>query len=208
MNLLEQAFCSWLGAVVMFLFISTNGGPATWLSVAFFVCTCVFPQQRLREAATLVAPWVAAAVGLLVALRGTDAVAAIARPLFAPRTARTSSSRAKLEEVIERVKGLRTNTFTPIDDLSVRELLTLAKERSLPITPGQERKDLVARVKNACATSHETCVVCSDDFVRGDILRVLPTCRHTFHLECLDRWAYSTAARGTTLKCPICSAAL
>ena len=119
-----------------------------------------------------------------------------------------SPQKAKRELMGHPIPPRAEDTFTPIDDLSVRELLTLAKERSLPITPGQERKDLVARVKNACATSHETCVVCSDDFVRGDILRVLPTCQHTFHLECLDRWAYSTAARGTTLKCPICSAAL
>ena len=143
-----------------------------------------------------------------MALRGTDAVAAIAASVRTANGSHASSSRAKLEEVIERVKGLRTNTFTPIDDLSVRELPL--SQRAVPYLSrrGQERKDLVARVKNACATSHETCVVCSDDFVRGDILRVLPTCQHTFHLECLDRWAYSTAARGTTLKCPICSAAL
>ena len=194
----------------MFLFISTNGGPATLLSVALFVCTCL-PHQPLREAASRFAPIAVAVVGLLVALRGPrawfDAVAEIARPAFAPRTDRTAS-RAKLEEVIERVKGLRTRIFTPIDDLSVRELMSLAKERSVSVTPGQERKELVASVKDACATSQETCVVCSEDFARGDILRVLPTCAPTFHLECLDRWAYSTAARGTALKCPICSAAL
>ena len=196
----------------MFLFISTNGGPATSLSVALFVCTCV--DSPLREAVSRFAPIVVAVVGLLVALRGTegprawfDAVAEIARPAFAPRTDRTAS-RAKLEEVIERVKGFRTRIFTPIDDLSVRELMSLAKERSVSVTPGQERKELVASVRDACATSHETCVVCSEDFARGDILRVLPTCAHTFHLECLDRWAYSTALRGTALKCPICSAAL
>ena len=58
----------------MFLFISTNGGPATSLSVALFVCTCV--DSPLREAVSRFAPIVVAVVGLLLQATGSAASAA------------------------------------------------------------------------------------------------------------------------------------
>lgn len=42
------------------------------------------------------------------------------------------------------------------------------------------------------------CVVCLNDFQEQDTLRVLPSCNHGFHLDCIDVWLQSNA------NCPLC----
>ncbi|KAM7501450.1 hypothetical protein LguiB_000354 [Lonicera macranthoides] len=42
------------------------------------------------------------------------------------------------------------------------------------------------------------CVVCLNDFQEQDTLRVLPSCSHGFHLDCIDLWLQSNA------NCPLC----
>nr|XP_043635570.1 RING-H2 finger protein ATL16-like [Erigeron canadensis] len=42
------------------------------------------------------------------------------------------------------------------------------------------------------------CVVCLNDFKEMDTLRVLPSCHHGFHLDCIDVWLQNNA------NCPLC----
>ncbi|XP_022889450.1 NEP1-interacting protein-like 2 [Olea europaea var. sylvestris] len=42
------------------------------------------------------------------------------------------------------------------------------------------------------------CTICLQDFENGDCARMLPRCRHSFHLHCTDEWLIRN---GT---CPIC----
>uniref|UniRef100_A0ACD6A3X5 Uncharacterized protein n=1 Tax=Avena sativa TaxID=4498 RepID=A0ACD6A3X5_AVESA len=44
------------------------------------------------------------------------------------------------------------------------------------------------------------CAVCLAQFADADMLRLLPRCRHAFHLDCVDRWLRSRAS------CPLCRA--
>merc|ERR1712071_405905 len=43
-----------------------------------------------------------------------------------------------------------------------------------------------------------TCNICLEKFERGDNVRKITYCSHTFHKECIDRWLSQVAS------CPIC----
>ncbi|KAI4319758.1 hypothetical protein MLD38_033320 [Melastoma candidum] len=42
------------------------------------------------------------------------------------------------------------------------------------------------------------CIVCLSLLEEGEIMRILPNCRHVFHTECIDRWLWSHTI------CPVC----
>ncbi|KAI3818824.1 hypothetical protein L1987_12645 [Smallanthus sonchifolius] len=42
------------------------------------------------------------------------------------------------------------------------------------------------------------CAVCLSSFEDGQMIRVLPNCKHHFHAECIDKWL------GSQSSCPIC----
>ncbi|KAG9439717.1 hypothetical protein H6P81_019882 [Aristolochia fimbriata] len=46
------------------------------------------------------------------------------------------------------------------------------------------------------------CCVCLEGIERGQRTRVLPLCKHSFHLACLDQWLARNAA------CPVCRTSL
>ncbi|CAL5014172.1 unnamed protein product [Urochloa decumbens] len=46
----------------------------------------------------------------------------------------------------------------------------------------------------------QECAVCLGDFCAGERLRLLPPCRHAFHIDCIDAWLHATAS------CPLCRA--
>ncbi|KAK3006640.1 hypothetical protein RJ639_016418 [Escallonia herrerae] len=45
----------------------------------------------------------------------------------------------------------------------------------------------------------ESCSICLAEFERGELLRVLPRCKHMFHKDCIDQWLPSRS-----LHCPVC----
>lgn len=46
------------------------------------------------------------------------------------------------------------------------------------------------------------CAVCLSEFLEKDKLRLLPTCGHAFHINCIDTWLLSNST------CPLCRGAL
>ena len=46
------------------------------------------------------------------------------------------------------------------------------------------------------------CAVCLTEFAEDDRLRLLPKCKHAFHLECIDTWLLSNST------CPLCRRSL
>ncbi|KAG2678945.1 hypothetical protein I3760_11G027900 [Carya illinoinensis] len=42
------------------------------------------------------------------------------------------------------------------------------------------------------------CAVCLENFMMGDKCRLLPNCKHSFHVQCIDSWVLKTPV------CPIC----
>ncbi|EAW13845.1 putative RING finger domain protein [Aspergillus clavatus NRRL 1] len=63
-----------------------------------------------------------------------------------------------------------------------------------------ERHATPAPGENESPTDHPnfSCPICTDDFIKGQDLRVLP-CNHQFHPECIDPWLVNVS--GT---CPLC----
>ena len=48
----------------------------------------------------------------------------------------------------------------------------------------------------------EICAICLDNLSEGEICRVLPDCKHIFHLNCVDQWLSKVPA------CPVCRRSL
>lgn len=53
------------------------------------------------------------------------------------------------------------------------------------------------------SNSHEEeppqgCTVCLSEFEKDDIIRLLPKCNHSFHVDCIDMWFHSHST------CPLC----
>jgi hypothetical protein len=52
----------------------------------------------------------------------------------------------------------------------------------------------------AAAPTTVECVVCLEELEEGDVVRVLPACRHFFHASCIDAWLRKRST------CPVCRA--
>ncbi|CAN4096702.1 unnamed protein product [Withania somnifera] len=52
---------------------------------------------------------------------------------------------------------------------------------------------------STCGEPQEvTCAICLQDFIDGDSARLLPSCKHLFHTQCIDEWLITHGS------CPIC----
>ena len=50
----------------------------------------------------------------------------------------------------------------------------------------------------APAAGGAECAICLGEFADGDAVRLLPRCRHGFHVHCIDTWLSAHSS------CPIC----
>ncbi|KAM7503360.1 hypothetical protein LguiB_002264 [Lonicera macranthoides] len=48
--------------------------------------------------------------------------------------------------------------------------------------------------------AHQECTVCLSMLEEGEMIKLLPNCKHNFHSECIDKWL------GSHSTCPICRA--
>ncbi|WVZ96681.1 hypothetical protein U9M48_042286 [Paspalum notatum var. saurae] len=68
--------------------------------------------------------------------------------------------------------------------------------RALPVF-AWESKEAVA----AAGGGAEMCAVCLGEMEDGELGRLLPACRHVFHVACIDAWL------GVSSTCPVCRTA-
>ncbi|TKY62369.1 RING-H2 finger protein ATL16 [Spatholobus suberectus] len=73
-----------------------------------------------------------------------------------------------------------------LDESAIREIPTLE------FTNGDVEKN-----QSVCG-----CVVCLTEFQEHDMLKVLPNCKHAFHVHCIDIWLQTNA------NCPLCRSSI
>ncbi|XP_019186238.1 PREDICTED: RING-H2 finger protein ATL52-like [Ipomoea nil] len=57
---------------------------------------------------------------------------------------------------------------------------------------------LLARKRDDFRVDQRECVVCLGEMEDGETVRLLPDCRHAFHVPCIDRWFVAHS------NCPVC----
>lgn len=72
-----------------------------------------------------------------------------------------------------------------------------AKNPNTDTNEGKPTTDPTANTPPDADASNFSCPICTDDFVKGQDIRVLP-CNHNFHPECIDPWLVNVS--GT---CPL-----
>lgn len=90
-------------------------------------------------------------------------------------------------------------------DTTSAQLLEMMKIRSIA-TEGIMEKDELIQLLTKHRNHNETCCICCEEYEIGDPLRVLKRCRHEFHVECIDQWAYTQKQPVPT--CPLCKSPL
>ena len=48
---------------------------------------------------------------------------------------------------------------------------------------------------------NDTCCICLSQFVNGERIRILPSCKHEFHSDCISQWAKTFATKGRSSFC-------
>ncbi|KAK6943911.1 Zinc finger, RING-type [Dillenia turbinata] len=66
--------------------------------------------------------------------------------------------------------------------------------KKIPIVSYSSKKSDIFRVDQV------ECVVCLGELADGDLVRLLPICKHAFHVSCIDKWFMARSS------CPICRA--
>ncbi|WVZ54800.1 hypothetical protein U9M48_005546 [Paspalum notatum var. saurae] len=75
---------------------------------------------------------------------------------------------------------------------------------SAELSKKQSALVLIGRIPEAVYEAAEAgagaaeCAICLGEFADGDSVRLLPTCRHGFHVRCIDLWLSAHSS------CPIC----
>ena len=54
------------------------------------------------------------------------------------------------------------------------------------------------KIKACDAILNESCLICIENYKKGEFKRELPKCKHYFHKKCIDKWLKKKA------NCPIC----
>ncbi|GJN15415.1 hypothetical protein PR202_gb02328 [Eleusine coracana subsp. coracana] len=68
------------------------------------------------------------------------------------------------------------------------------------LQPAAIRRIPTFRYKISNNIKKSDCAVCLAEFRDGERLLLLPSCRHAFHIDCIDAWLQATA------NCPLCRA--
>jgi len=106
-----------------------------------------------------------------------------------------------------------TEEFKSPDELqeaSIAELKQRLARRDVDFAGCVERRELVELLVKyrGGPSNNDTCCICCEEYQTGDVLRLLRKCKHEFHLECLDKWAFTSVNSPRAPSCPLCNQGL
>ncbi|KAL5795206.1 hypothetical protein ACOSQ2_000026 [Xanthoceras sorbifolium] len=84
------------------------------------------------------------------------------------------------------------------DDFDRLWALKREREEAIKKLAPPEKYDCGLISKNNTTASNNNCAICLEEFVSGDLCRVLPLCKHIYHFQCINSWLLDE------LSCPIC----
>lgn len=170
---------------MIIVYTGQGGTTGALLSAALFAVTWAFQYLRPRELAFLVMG-IGLGLGVLAMQRGLPSLSRF----FA-------SPPSRLDAVLSRLRSMPTVRWWPASELSIRELRDSVRGTFI------ERSELETAYNEAW---DDVCAICAESWQPGDVCRRLAKCRHAFHLECIDRWALTSADKGRLPLCPLCKA--
>lgn len=100
----------------------------------------------------------------------------------------------KVSQLRQMLEARRPPRKDDVDEHNHHRTTTTTPALPRPQLSFVEKDDLVQAVRD-CRNYNESCCICCENYQIDDVLRVLPKCRHEFHVECLDQWAYTFANR-------------
>ncbi|CAH0517851.1 unnamed protein product [Peronospora belbahrii] len=108
------------------------------------------------------------------------------------------------------IQVMPTEEFKTPEELkeaSIAELKQRLERRDVDFTGCVERQELVELLVKyrGGPSNNNTCCICCDEYQTGDVLRLLRKCKHEFHLECLDKWAFTSVHSQRAPSCPLCN---
>ena len=130
----------------------------------------------------------------------------------------STSSDNKLSNIVEMVRVLPMEEFVTENEVrttcSIPQLKRMLTRRGVTSDQCLERSELVQKLET-CRNYNDTCCICAEEYQDGDSLRILPKCRHEFHVECMDQWAFTFASnkggrghQSSAPSCPLCKTPL
>ncbi|KAJ4980843.1 hypothetical protein NE237_031680 [Protea cynaroides] len=107
--------------------------------------------------------------------------------LFAWRTYRRQSSEEALQTSINGIS-------TTASEVVLHPSVTTSLPTFIYKKPAQQLQTNIDKV--------EECTVCLSNLEEGDMVRLIPTCNHIFHCQCINMWLSSHST------CPVCRSLL
>uniref|UniRef100_K3WQ42 RING-type domain-containing protein n=1 Tax=Globisporangium ultimum (strain ATCC 200006 / CBS 805.95 / DAOM BR144) TaxID=431595 RepID=K3WQ42_GLOUD len=124
-----------------------------------------------------------------------------------------ATSSENFNKVMRMIQVMPTEEFktpTELQHATICELKERLKRRDVAYAGCVERNELVDLLVEfrGGPSNNDTCCICCEEYQSGDVMRLLRKCKHEFHLECLDKWAFSSVNLQRLPSCPLCNQAL
>ncbi|GMF52560.1 unnamed protein product [Phytophthora fragariaefolia] len=129
------------------------------------------------------------------------------------RAAQEEARSETFNRTLRTIQVMPTEEFrTPeeLKDAAITELKQRLERRDVDFAGCVERQELVDLLVKyrGGPSNNDTCCICCEEYQSGDVLRLLRKCKHEFHLECLDKWAFTSVSSQRAPSCPLCNQGL